>query len=105
MSTDDQPNFKVEYMLWMTDRDLACLISHIGDRTLHEAFQLCDPLVRWRVLAQISDIRKDHFLYGGPWNKKTTEETIRAAQKYIGQVADQLHESGEIGYHFQRYIA
>lgn len=105
MCMDDEPNFKIEYVLWMTDRDLACLISHVGDRTLHEAFQLCEPLARQRVLTQISEIRKDHLLHGGPWNKETTEKTIRAAQKHIGQVADALYEAGEIGQHFQRYIA
>lgn len=101
----DHSNFKMEYMLWMTDRDLACLLSYVGDRALHEAFQKCDPLVRHRVLHQISSIRKDHVLHGGPWNSEITEETIRAAHKYIAQVVDDLFEAGEIGHHFQRYIA
>lgn len=100
----DQPNFKIEYMLWMTDGDLACLISHVGDRHLHEAFQKCDPMVKYRILNQISNIRKDHILHGGPWNKEVTDESIRAAHRYIGQVADELYEAGEIGHHFQRYI-
>lgn len=105
MSANDNPNFKMEYMLWMTDRDLAYLMGHVGDRALHEALQRCDPLVRHRVLKQISSIRKDHILHGGPWNNEVTEETIKAAHKYIERVVESLCESGEIGEFLQRYIA
>ncbi len=105
MSDGSEPNFKFEYTLWMTDRDLAWLISRLTDRAIHEALLKCDPLVRHRILSQVSTFRKDHAIHGGPWNSEVTDETIKAAQKYIGQVADMLYDEGEIGEFHQRYIA
>lgn len=105
MSDGGEPNFKFEYALWMTDHDLAWLISHVPDRTIYEALLKCDSLVRHRVLAQISAIRKDHAIFGGPWNAQVTDESIKAAHRFIGQIADSLYEDGKIGEFPQRYIA
>jgi len=104
MSDGSEANFKIEYILWMTDQDLARLISSVPDRTIHESLLRCNPLVKHRVISQISSIRRDHALHGGPWNAEVTDETIAKAQRLICQIADELYESGEIGGFPQRYI-
>lgn len=104
MSDGSETNFKFHYILWMTDIDLARLISHVPDRTLYESLLKCDPLVRHRVLSQISSVRRDHAIHGGPWNSEVNELSIRQAQRFVQQLADELHEAGDIGEFPQRYI-
>ena len=70
MSDGSETNFKFEYLLWLTDIDLARLISCVPDRTLYESLLKCNPLVRHRVLSQISSIRRDC-----PVPRKWTEMT------------------------------
>lgn len=103
MTNSNGPGLAMQYILWLTDRDLARLISSLGNQVLFEACQSCDPKIRHRILAQLSDYRREQVIHGGPWGNSATDEVVTAARKYIECVADDLLESGEIGVWYQRY--
>ncbi len=47
---------------------------------------------------------RDHAIHGGPWNSEVNELSIKQAQRFVQQLADELHEAGDIGEFPQRYI-
>ena len=93
---------RIEVLLWMTDRDLSSVLSHIENDVLCLAMQTMSFLLKRRVFMLLSNERKEYVI---KCEHESSLQAVHEACTVIERVVSELYEVGEIGNIDQRYIA
>lgn len=96
MARNDGVLFTFENIVFLSDRDLLCLLKEVDNVTLLQACKQCDELVLQRINKQFSQLARDYFYDDLLKIGNVRSSEVMAAQNKIGRILGQLYLSGKI---------
>jgi len=105
LARNNRSLFAFENIVFLTDRDLLCLLKEIDNVTLLQACKQCDDLVIQRISRQFSQLAREYFYDDFARIENTSPEEIADAQGRIGDTLNRLYFQGQLKDWVSNYAA